>query len=752
MAHKQLRQRGPACPSRRTEGEIENTSLSALPSLPSQGFSAPAAVDLGLAAALESLGDNPNILNIVDCERGIAAWETWSARGAGMEMKGQVMAKVMVALWVVGTVAAALLFTARVSSAEEGGGTAPATQPWASSSPADLLQLASQVPGDDPDRKETRQLLAEHVTKTYLVSPDATRSVSCLEWKGFAECLGQDLSAPARAQWVEKILGAYAGSAEDLRKRQTNEIYDVSAAAVTLGAPPATREALVGRIRDVFGAAKVGSMEFDDLTPVCDALNVLGGRLANESLILYTEKSSEWRSFKPGKLACLAWRLDSLGEMTAAKAQLAVAEHITTTCLGSTDTVKAIGLEAWGPLAQMGRNLLAESRQAWAKALKDAFAPTEADLLRLEGLDAARLAWGMEVLDKALAAKLAHDWLMKSNLVKTADRGDVIGLAYKAVNHGTASPAERATIPNRIAELFLSQPEQMADFENCALMVSLWWTVENRSKIQEWTTKAYQCAVGSEDARGRVSMPMLAQLAHWHYHSEMTGPGKAYPAFALALARHAREGTLVATEPQTLGAMLGTPETRQTLRGELIDAQGYPRAGAAKVLAVAYQVSGEGNDWIALVEQKLKDTQNDPEARSRWLLVRAYSEAARSSPPSPLRGRKWLEEAMASSSVRGQALREVVDGHLLYCNYDQALAVLETLGRRFTDAETVETITALQTKVKDAKAQALLDAEKMEACATALFKEEVKRRLVDARARGDTEAIQRCEQALGSGR
>ncbi len=662
------------------------------------------------------------------------------------------MTRVMVALWVAGTVVAALLFTAGVSAAQEGGGTAPATPSWESLSPGDLLWLARQIAGDDPDRKEARQLLAEHVTKTYLASPDATRSVSCWEWKGFAECFSQDLSAPIRTQWQEKILGAYAGSAEALGRLRTNEIYDISGAAVTLGVPFAARAALAGRIRGVFDAAKAGSMGFDDLKPICDALNVLGARSANEVLIAYTETSSEWRSFEPAKLADLAWGLDNLGE-TAAMAQVVVAKHVMATFLGNADAVRAIGLEAWGLLTQMGRNLPAESRQAWAKVVKEAFAPRESDLLQMEGRDVARLAWGLEVLDRAQAAALARVWLTKSDRMKTADKGDVIGLAYKAVSDGTASPAEREAIPNRMADLLLSQPEQMADFENCALMVSLWEEVGNRSKVQEWMTKAYQCALGSEGARARVSVRTLEQLADWYYRAAMTGPDKGYPGFAQALARHAREGTLVATEPETLSSMLGTPESRQVLRAELLDAGGTPRMGVAKVLSHAYRQAGELTSWREETGRKVSVAEGDTKAS--WLLVRAYAESVLSSPPAPLSGKEWLEQSLetaASEPVRLLALDALVRGYAFIAKYDEALGLLDSHRGQFQGAQAQEGMEVLISVVNEARARAESETQQAGLRAARLYEEELVRRLEAARARGDAGEVERYERLLGKKR
>jgi hypothetical protein len=631
-----------------------------------------------------------------------------------------------------------------------------------------LVDLARQLAEQGESGHEARAQLSAFVASKFLTDSETARQLTIRHWRGITEHLRGDMVDATRALWADRIRGAYASGPEQVLPYDAQTFADI---ARTLGSH--------------LGDGKIASLA-----------------------VTWLDAKDTWKvlnAFELDWLSCLAWQAGGRGN----PARQRLADHLTGAYFADPGKVQKAGVTCWywftfylgGALSNETRDVWAtrlfeafagspeavahltadeakrlketigslcadlppETRKTWFDRLQGAFAKNDESLSGMPGDEVRSLADSLAGLSPKQAGDLVLKWFAIRADWRTAAGGNLARLAYIA-----AQGDEKATAPlmDGLEQAWLAaEGSQPLDLSSIYEIAQTWTLVGPADKAKAWVTRAYDARVGTEAARSTIDLVSLGRLADFMKMVGLTGPGRGYPGFAAALARHAREGTLeeglakyaprtywAPCDPALLALPLGTPETRQTLRGELVDAQGNPRIGAAKVLAVAYQGGSEWNDWLALVEQKLKDTQNDPDARSRWLLVRAYTEAARSSPPSPLRGRKWLEEAMASSSVRGQALREIVDGHLLYRRYDQALAVLETLGRRFTDAETVETIAALQAKVKGAKAQAALDAEQAQANSAALHKEELKRRLATARARGDTEAIQRYERLLGNGR
>jgi hypothetical protein len=85
---------------------------------------------------------------------------------------------------------------------------------WQQWLPADQAKLAGQISALGEVGSGARRVLVNYITTRYLADIPAVKSVAAKEWATLAGCLAQDLSAEARIQWMDKILGAYAGTAQ----------------------------------------------------------------------------------------------------------------------------------------------------------------------------------------------------------------------------------------------------------------------------------------------------------------------------------------------------------------------------------------------------------------------------------------------------------------------------------------------------------------------------------------------------------
>jgi hypothetical protein len=622
---------------------------------------------------------------------------------------------------------------------------------WASLSPRDLADMARAMPGDDTQLKAARQELAAYVTKTYLKDAVAAKTVTVGDWRALAENLGSDLSLADRAAWLDKIVGAYAGSAEALRGLKPDELKDVIGAAKTLGVSSQTRQVLITRVREAFDAGTVASMKYDDVGAVCDTLSGLGAYPSNDLVAAYVDGSSDWRTLEPRKLADLAGRLTGLGD-TASKQQVLVARHVMATYLGSTEAVRSVDLETWGSLTAVGKSLSWKDRKAWVDALKGAFAADDTALLPLVASDVSRLALALDPLDARESHRLAYTWFTKSNQVNAATEADLSAVAGQAVSYKDPSVKDPEAVPKALEEFYTKKAAGPLTFSQHMNMMCCWNAVDNLPKVQEWTLKAYQAVLGSEEAREKVTVLELQGLAHWLYYEQMTGEGKGYPAFAQALARQARQGTLVASEPESLGGVLGTPETRQLLRDEVVDAQGSPRLEVVKILASAYRKTGELAAWLKFLGDRLAAIKDEGDIKALWLLARAYTESVQCQPPVMLRGQEWLEGALktaTSGSLQLEAFQDLVRGYVFIGKYDEALKRLDNPGGLLGGPEFAASLALLRGEVEETRYRRDLEDQAAKGRAVAAYREELRRRLDKAKAQQDAAEVARYTQLLG---
>jgi hypothetical protein len=228
--------------------------------------------------------------------------------------------------------------------------------------------------------------------------------------------------------------------------------------------------------------------------------------------------------------------------------------------------------------------------------------------------------------------------------------------------------------------------------------------------------------------------------------------GKAFPAFATALARLARDGAVETEYPWWPGAMLATPELRQAVRDQLVDAEGLPRLGVAKVLASAYGCYGETKAWCDFLEATIAKTQDDTKAM--WLLARAYSESASMPEPDPLAGRKWFDQALAaakSDGLRFRVVQDLVRGEMTCRQYKIASSLLESVAGQFASTQGAA-IDALRQAIVQGDYECRLAREQYFAASRAesraAWEGEIQRRVEEGKQNGRPEEADRYSKML----
>ncbi len=202
---------------------------------------------------------------------------------------------------------------------------------------------------------------------------------------------------------------------------------------------------------------------------------------------------------------------------------------------------------------------------------------------------------------------------------------------------------------------------------------------------------------------------------------------------------------------------LNSPETRSIVEAQLVDPQGQPRVELANTLSWAHLRAKQLKQWQSSLEQRIGAAGGD--AKARWLIARAYAESLETVRYglSPLRGKHWLDEALATASsqtCRLEALRQLVEGYGFIGRHDAALALIAGVQDQFATPEGSSAIQTLLSETQQAKvdyiAAAKRQAEQAEAHNRKVHKAELNKRLATARARADKQEIRRYEALLSN--
>ena len=640
---------------------------------------------------------------------------------------------------------------------------------WDALDGAGLIALAKGLADQGGTGQETRVQLTGFLASKYLTDAEATRSLTCYEWRELAWYLRSDMSKETRATWADKITKAYAGSRQQL---------------LALDAPSFA-----------YLARAVGSHLGH------------GKKLAPLAAVWIVEKDS-WKSldlFELDWLSFMAWKAGGLGH----SARQRLGDHLTTAYFTDPKKVRSAGVKRWywftfylgGALSNETREvwvtrlyeafastpeavagldaknagrlentlktlcsgLAPEARKSWFTRIKAAFAQDDATLAQMPSGEIRSLADSLSTMDGYQAAKLALKWFETHSNWQAAPARDLVGLAFVAVQGD-----KKATAPlmDDLEQAWLAaESRQPLDLSAIYRVMRTWSRVGDDEMARAWVMRAYAVRVGTDEGRNSVDLVSLGRLADFMRMVGLTGKGKGYPAFAAALARHARAGTLAAglaryaprtywapCDPELLALPLGTPESRVVLQDDLVDGNGNPRLGVAKVLAWAYRNTGETDQWLAFLGEKTARTDGD--AKALWCVAKAYADPLVPTRPNARRMKKGLDSALAAAATdqgRLIVLREYVDHYKGLDRPTVAADLLESIRGQFGE-ESLAAIDAMQEELRREEVARKASAAQHQAAVEAAHKRArlkyALRRLSRAQAAGDSERVAQLEAAI----
>jgi hypothetical protein len=395
-------------------------------------------------------------------------------------------------------------------------------------------------------------------------------------------------------------------------------------------------------------------------------------------------------SSDPGVLLELAQEHFRWGEARR-KERLQVFEKVNSVFLAEVTTAKSLSLARWKEFARvLGDDLTAEGRAAWATKLRTAFAPDDAALFALNATQLRDLVGTQERLrETKVAANLAWKWLKQNQGNKELSAGTMAGVAMAGLTSDLEPLADKVT---RLTALDTQWQADNAKTPlgvyECDVISQMWVEALKGAKAQAWAMRGYENALGGEEARAKADPEILSGVGRLLLANGLTDPGKGYPAFAQVVARLGKEGQLKVGYVPFFSDPLGTAETRQTVRAELLDAQGSPRLEVGRVLTRAYRVcdAKEFTAWRSYVDDQVAGT-DDADRKALWLVVKADVEIVVPKQAWAMRARGWLDRALATANgepVRVRVLGELAGYFRNQGRWNEAIDMLESVKGQYT--------------------------------------------------------------------
>lgn len=230
---------------------------------------------------------------------------------------------------------------------------------------------------------------------------------------------------------------------------------------------------------------------------------------------------------------------------------------------------------------------------------------------------------------------------------------------------------------------------------------SAWARTGYMDRAQEWVMTSYAAVLGSETARSKADLSTLVSVSLGIGDTGLAHREKPYPQYAAAMALVAGKDGINARlrwKYESLAEPLAEPGTRQIVRDALLDAQGNPRLGLAKVLACAYRKWGGIAEWRSYVEQQVSAAPANSDKKALWHLIRGYTKSVMPKSPEALQVRPGVTAALASAAtdeVRVIAWRELADMYISIKRPGVGAKMLESVKGQF-DGESLALVEAMQ--------------------------------------------------------
>jgi len=408
-------------------------------------------------------------------------------------------------------------------------------------------------------------------------------------------------------------------------------------------------------------------------------------------------------------LSALA-RVLATNETAGAAGRVKIAKCLKEEFLADVSRCRSIGSRCWDVLAENVLSVLSSGdRTYWAERLIAAFAVDQTAVAELGGEDFAYLTEALLYLDGYTARRLSESWVKQHpNWTWPQATGRLLQYItyvlketgqHRAASRIAANWAESSA--EGLEEAFIAQEPT---YQDCITVARAWDRKGDSMKAEQWAVRAYQtvlnCRPLNVSALHRIGI-LFKELGLIE--------GREYPDFAGAVASLAAGGDLSEESGFTFEGLAQPcvgPRSRSILEAQLTDPAGQPRMAVAKLLAWSYRLGGELTTWQASLEQRINTTR-DPDAKARWMVVRAYAASIASYDPHPLGGKVWLDRALAtagSETCRLEALRELVSGYCGIGKHSAALVLLDSVAGQFSLAESSQALSSLRAETEQAKA------------------------------------------------
>jgi len=541
---------------------------------------------------------------------------------------------------------------------------------WRNRGPTAMVKLAGQLRHAGAATQEARRQVVEHVTQTYCADPAAVKTVELGKWNDLVRVMSGDLSADDRSAWAAGLWTAYVKDAPAFEK-----------------------------------------MKLDGVKQLSSVLNRLGHPRAFMLVPVWAERTEAWQSLGPQGLVSLAQRLRRHHPVADAVRQHLI-ERVEGQYLASPEAAAKLTVQMWKDLVQaLVGKLSPESRELWLDRLQAFYAGDDQTIAAMKRDRVTAVAQCLALLGSEEAAHVAVVWLENHDLLQVEGSKGLSTLAEIAVGD-----PEGGDFLVTLDMTWVSADEKKRfDLNTIWRIMRTWASAGGMEKVREWITRAYNVRLGTEESRSSAGVPVLTRLADLMVMGGLTGKGKGYMAFATVLARCARETGLAKANFKFLGYPLGTPEARDCLREELVDVDGMPRLGVAKTLAWANRHVDEMDSWCAYLDERVEQSEGD--AKSLWLAAKGYAMTLAPRRPTPVRRRRWLNEALAVAETdRGSLLilREFADFYRSMRKPGAGAEMFESLKQQFGPEAAAE-VEKLQRQLQGEEAKRLAAAARREA-------------------------------------
>ncbi len=361
---------------------------------------------------------------------------------------------------------------------------------WESLDAAGLVEVSKDLAKKGEASAEGRRRLAGMVLERYLGTPEASRTMTCGQWRTLAEALGKDVADEVRRGWREKLRGA-------------------------------------------FSEPKVlAAMKPKDAVNLTEALTSLGDKGADDTLVAWMTAGTGWQSAEPWALRMLAESLAKRGDATKPLRDRLV-DHIGRTYLAGPQGTWKGGCYEWKVILQsLAGEMDARTRQQWIAKLRAAFLAPKALASQDSGIV---FLW--EVLD-GLGDRDAHTvlaaWMQAGPAWQSAGGDDLARLACGLARGGEATQAQQARLLDHVLKVRLATPQTTREVSGWAwyqLVLVLGQGVDDPAR-RLWRERLH-AAYGDARTLAGVRPERIIDLSE---ALEMLGDGKSYDVVLAAMA------------------------------------------------------------------------------------------------------------------------------------------------------------------------------------------------------------------------